>query len=230
MAPTIKLFGMLFGLAVLAGCPNRSVPFPPVWHFTVATYEEPRPLDQTFADLLAFLKEHHPDLAADLNPPATDAQLDALEALTGQRLPDDFRQLYKLANGQKTAEIAFFPNGYDFISLERVSQTWSMLKEINDEEGSWAGPASQGAVKDRWWHPSWIPFAYMISGDHYCMDLDPAPGGQVGQVIEFIHDDTWRAHLGRSINDYLGEFEKGLRDGTYVLHPEWGTFVHRREL
>ena len=230
MAPTLKLFGMLFGLVVLAGCPDRSVPSPPAWHFTMATYEEPRPLAQTFAALVAFFQEHHTNLVADLNPPATDEQLDALETLTGQRLPDDFRQLYKLANGQNKGETAFFPHGYTFMSLERISKTWIMTKKIYDEHPEFrrSGPP-QGAVKDRWWHPSWIPFAQMLSGDRYCIDLDPAPGGQVGQVIEFIHDDTWRAHLGRSLNDYLGGYEKGLRAGTYVLHAEWGTFVSRDE-
>ena len=230
MAPTIKLFGMLFGLVVLAGCPDRSVPFPPTWHFTMATYEEPRPPAQTFAALIAFFREHHPDLVADLNPPATDKQLDALETLTGQRLPDDFRRLYKLANGQNEGATSFFLDGYKFLSLEEISQDWIMMKKLNAQRfGFWESDTPQGVVKDRWWLPSWIPFAQDITGSSYCIDLDPAPGGQVGQVIAFIHDDTWRAHLGRSLNDYLGDYEKGLRAGTYVYHAEWGVFTSRDE-
>ncbi len=41
MTPTIKLFGMLLGLMVLAGWPDRSAPSSPPGHYTVAPYEEP---------------------------------------------------------------------------------------------------------------------------------------------------------------------------------------------
>jgi cell wall assembly regulator SMI1 len=75
------------------------------------------------------------------------------------------------------------------------------------------------------WHPKWVPFAYMISGDHYCIDLHPAETGRVGQIIEFIHDDIPRRHLGYSIKDFLGEYETGLRNNKYFMHEEWGIIV-----
>ncbi len=230
MTPTIKLLGMLFGLILLGGLPDQSVPDTPSWRFAVSTYEEPRPLAQTYADLITFLQEAHPELVADLNPPATDAQLDALEALIGQRLPEDFRQLYRLANGQRQGATPLFQEGYAFLSLDEVSENWLLMKSLyDDKQGFWENDTPQGAVKDRWWHPSWIPFALMISGDMYCIDLDPASGGQVGQVLELIHDDTGRAHLGFSLNDFLGSYEQGLREGTYWYHPEWDAFVPRED-
>ncbi len=226
MTPTIKLFGMLLGLVVLAGCPDQSATTSPAWRYAVASYEETRPLPQTFADLVAFVKERHPDLVLGLNPPATKKQLDNLEALIGRPLPDDFRQLYRLANGQSGRETPLFPNGYRFLPLEAISHEWVMLKELHDEEqGFWQSDTPLGVVKDRWWDPAWIPFAQDMTGANYCIDLDPAPGGQVGQVIDHFPEDTDRPHLGFSLNDYLGAYEQGLRAGTHLLHAQWGVFT-----
>ena len=141
---------MLLGLAMLAGCPDQSVPYTPSWHYTVVTYEEPRPLAQTFADLAAFIQEHHPDLIADLNPPATDEQLDTLETLIGQRLPEDFRQLYRLANGQDGLETPLFPNGYQFMTLDEIGSEWTAMKRISSNPMLfWEDDTPQGAVKNR---------------------------------------------------------------------------------
>ena len=230
MTPTIKLFGMLLGLAVLAGCPDQSVTSPPSWQYPVAPYEESRPLAQTFADLAALIEERHPSLQMGLNPPATKKQLDAFEELIGHRLPDDFRQLYRLADGQKPGTAPLFPEGYDFLSLEVISQEWAAMKEIYENKRFfWESDTPQGVVKNRSWHTAWIPFAQAITGDYYCIDLDPAPGGQIGQVIEFSHEDTVTPHLGFSLNDYLGHYEHRLRDGMYVYHDAWGAFVSGEE-
>ena len=230
MTPTIKLFGMMLGLVVLAGCPDWSATAPPSWQYAVASYEEPRPLAQTFADLVAFIEERHPDLALGLNPPATKKQLDTLADLIGHPLPDDFRRLYRLANGQRGGETPFFPEGYDFLPLEAISHDWVMMKTIYDEnQGFWQSNTPQGVVKARWWDPAWIPFAQDMTGASFCIDLDPAPGGQIGQVIDHFPEDTVRPHLAFSLNDYLGQYEHGLRTGAYLYHDEWGVFVQADE-
>jgi cell wall assembly regulator SMI1 len=192
-------------------------------------YRETRTFAKTVEDLQRFLEENYPKVAASFNGPASEEEILELEQLIGHKLPDDVRQLYKIANGQKDLSVPLFVGGYELLTLNRIAQTWQMLNDVYKKGPGWEQSVPQGVVKNRWWHPKWIPFAYMVSGDHLCIDLDPAPGGQAGQVIEFIHDDTWRKHLGLSLNDFLGEFDQGLRKGKYALSKEYDVFVVKKK-
>ena len=182
-------------------------------------------IKQHFESIIGFCKINYPKIAYSLRPPASDDQLDGLERLTGIRLPQHFRQLYKIANGQ-AEDCALFPDGYELMPLENIQNTWLMLKNMYDSnhemrlEGEEDGP-----VRNLWWHPRWIPFAFQVSGDHYCIDMHPGYEGCEGQVIEFIHDDEPRPLLGSSLGDFIRQFDEGIHTGKFLMHPEWGTFV-----
>ncbi len=72
----------------------------------------------------------------------------------------------------------------------------------DEEEGFRQSDTPLGVVKDRWWNPAWIPFAQAINDDTCCIDLDPAPGGQRGQKIDLVLEETVRPHLAFSLNVY----------------------------
>jgi cell wall assembly regulator SMI1 len=186
-------------------------------------YQESREFEEVVSALISYHEQHFPEIAQSLNKPATDEELDELERVIQAKLPEEFRALYKVANGQQSTNRPLFHRGYEFMPIAYVIDTWKMMKELYDSEPLFREEAenSQGAVRDLWWHPRWIPFGYMISGDHYCLDLYPSESGMEGQIIEFIHDDIPRRHLGWSINDFLGEYELGLREGRYFMHEEW---------
>lgn len=219
-------------LALTAGCGEdrrRTLDLPPPAP-AIQTHRDARTLEQIWSDLTAFLAERQPEVVASLRPPASDEQLDDLEALVGAELTDDYRALYRLADGQNPAANApLFVEGFDFMPLDSVIDNWKMLDRIEKGSGPWSTPGSaQGPIWDRWFHPGWIPFARSIGGDHFCVDLAPAPGGERGQVVDVLHDDTPRRHLGYSLRDFLGEFEQGLREGRYVMHAEYGVFSRAR--
>ena len=214
-----------------------SYPTPPARTYPVNEYVDPRSLPEVFAALTGYLEAHHPHVAATLGPPTTEAEIAAFEAEVGRRLPEDLRQFYLLADGQRRdgpatdAFSAVLPDGYAFMPLEWAASDWRMMKALldGDPEIGRTEPVPQGPVHDRWWHPAWIPIGSLGNGDLLCVDLDPAPGGDVGQIIEFIHDDLPRPHVARSVTDLLGEFEAGLRDGSFVYYEDWGAFVRAED-
>ncbi len=196
----------------------------------VVTYSETREIKGVFDALLEFYKQNHPTILESLNPPATDQDLDHLEALVGAKLPGDFRALYKMANGQQNVNQPFFLQGYEFMSLRQIENTWQTMKETYDAHPDFQNEEEpQGPVRTLWWHPMWIPFADVESGDYYCLDLLPAASGKFGQVMQFAYDAILRKHLGFSITDFLGEYEAGLNSGKYFMHPQWNVIVSKAD-
>ena len=58
----------------------------------------------------------------------------------------------------------------------------------------------------------WIPIVQSARGrDYLCVDLDPAPGGARGQIIEYVVDDNARPLVAKSFADLLSiYFEQAL--------------------
>ncbi|WP_196161784.1 SMI1/KNR4 family protein [Reinekea sp. G2M2-21] len=188
----------------------------------INTYEESRDIADTFGSIVSYYSEHYPEISASLNGPATETEISDLEALIGKELPSDFKALYRLANGQQDKNQPFFQNGYDFMPISAIRVNYEMMLDLYNSNSQFREVyGNSGAITDVWWKPDWIPFGYMISGDHYCIDMSPGPTGTEGQVIEFIHDDSIRYHKGLSINDFLGDLDIGLRSGKYFKHPEY---------
>ena len=94
-------------------------------------------------------------------------------------------------------------DGCRLMSCAAAAKAWSTLGELLDS-GDLAQPAESkdGKVKPVWWNKRWLPFAD-AGGDMLCLDLDPAPGGTVGQVLRFYHDEGWRDSLAPSLEAFL---------------------------
>src|SRR5205814_408244 len=63
-------------------------------------YREAAPVAQSWARIEAWFAEHLPDALASLRPPASAADLDALEERIGRPLTADFRASYLIHDGQ----------------------------------------------------------------------------------------------------------------------------------
>ena len=128
----------------------------------------------------------------DLNPPATDADLTALQQQLGVTLPADYLQVLQQHDGQRGLADGLF-DGQEFLSAQNVLAQWRIWKRLHDAGEFQALRSSPAAgVRDDWWNPRWIPFSHDGGGNHLCLDLDPAPGGAVGQVISLWHDSGER--------------------------------------
>ena len=131
-------------------------------------------------------------------PGATEDEIHQLENLLEIALPQDFQASYRLHNGGFTMELV---TEMDMLRLDQIAEWWRILRDLLTDEG-WAnqepyyfseevvkrGGWNVGPVQPVWWHRKWVPIAYEYAGNLTCLDLAPAPGGTVGQIIDWDHE------------------------------------------
>ncbi len=165
---------------------------------------------------------HNVHVESPLKTGASDEEFVALEKIVQVKLPEDFKQFYKFHNGQSEEAPYITPLG-ELLSLDGIAFQWGLWKELVDDnafEGITSEP--DGGIKNDWYNPKWIPFTYDGSGNHLCIDLDPAEGGHVGQVITMWHDEPGREWIAGSFQEWLSLFVHQLNDDYFRYDPDMG--------
>ena len=198
---------------------------------------EARPvLDEDIAPVLARLDAwyaaHLPSDNYVFNPPATDAQLDAFEQLVGLELPRAYRQLYRWHDGENDDRWGHF-YGLPLLPLEQAGSQWKAWSNILAEYGGdrYMVPGAAwppGAADPAYINPRWIPLTHDGSGNHIGMDLDPWPGGRVGQIILFGRDEDVKVVLAESLGKFLEWIATLLESGNFRLEAGAEERVLRR--
>ncbi|WP_342250397.1 SMI1/KNR4 family protein [Sphingomonas sp. OTU376] len=169
---------------------------------------------------LVFLNDLGFVAEAQLNPPATRAAIMAVEAEIGFRLPDDLRELYLRADGQKRFHAPIDPTpgtivtplfgGYEFASLSRALDDYRTWVDVIDEWGDESDPnewitlrAGDPPVAREYFRRGWFPFAIDGGGNAYAVDLAPVPGGSHGQIIVIGSDEDERQVLAPGLTAFL---------------------------
>jgi cell wall assembly regulator SMI1 len=171
---------------------------------------------QTWTKLERRLQTAEPGLLKLLPRGATPGELATAERAVGA-LPALVRAIYRVHNGigmpatgghgdQRYAQASYF------LSLSDMVSAWQDLNEVlNLRAFDDARVCVEGSLRSRWWHPRWIPITATGGGDCYCLDLDPAAGGTVGQIVNFGHDSPERAvhspDLARFLLEHVEEYE-----------------------
>lgn len=175
----------------------------------------------------SWLAIHWPEGLASLNPPATDDEIAALEQALGVRLPQDYVDCLRVHNGQSDGAGGLFDNS-EFLSTTAVLDQWAVWKDLlasGEFEGITSEP--QAGIRDDWWNARWIPFTHNGGGDHYCLDLAPAEGGQLGQVITMWHDAGDREIEAASFGAWLARYVAVVLAGEYVYSEDFGGLMHK---
>lgn len=152
--------------------------------------------------LLAKIEKAAQKAGVTLNAGASDKAIAAAERALGQTLPDDVKAFYEAHDGSDDDPAVA---GRELLCLERMVGEWKIWKELLDKGDFGAndhGKPGKG-VQKKWWIPQWIPVTYDGSGNHHCLDLAPAAGGAVGQILDFWHDDDPRKVVGKSLAEWL---------------------------
>ena len=146
-----------------------------------------------------------------LRKPATDAQIAKCEAALAIAMPPALRASYRIHNGQKSGADCLFPDDFSgldapfsMLSLDEIVNDWRTWKKLIDagEFKKQKGKPDAG-IRSDWWNPQWIPFANDGGGDSLCIDLAPAKGGVVGQIILHRHDDASRSIIAGDFRELL---------------------------
>jgi cell wall assembly regulator SMI1 len=165
----------------------------------------------------SWLGKNAPEVLADLQPGASDAALAGLSKTVGAALPEGFRAVYAGHDGQGGHGPALVPP-WQLLPIADIPREWTLMKGLLDR-GTFAGtPAvAVGPVQAVWWHPGWIPVGANGDGDLVCLDLAPAPGGEVGQILVFLHTHEKRERIAASLPAWLEAFAGELERGLYRL-------------
>ena len=175
-----------------------------------------------------WLAANAPEIINKLQPGATDEAIAQAEKLLEIEFPEDVKASYRIHNGQDRKKSGIF-QGWSFLSLEEIIKEWESWKRLLDdgtfdeeeEEGTYYGCASDGLIRtDMWWNPKWIPITAELGGDNYCLDLDPAPEGQVGQIIIMCHDDGYRELVANNFREWLEQLATDLEGGKYQIYEK----------
>lgn len=171
-------------------------------------------LAPVFERLEHWLAQHAPQIHAELEEGASDADLDALELATGHKLPAAYRALYRrhMYWGQT------FP--LDHVPLGHVLHEWLVWQELEAEFQETQGHASHptGAITPQYINLGWIPLLKDWGGNSVGVDLRPGPGGVSGQVITFGRDENAKYVLAGSLEDFLTEYLRRLEAGRVTIY------------
>lgn len=124
---------------------------------------------------------------ASLSPAASEQQVSVLARSLKQTLPDDLRSSLAVHDGLSREAGMLIREGELCSTKTMAREHASMIAMQRD--GSFDGfeldadpdPEIKGDV---WWREGWLPLV-SSDGDYLVVDLDPAPGGVVGQVFAF---------------------------------------------
>ncbi|HEY9733755.1 MAG TPA: SMI1/KNR4 family protein [Drouetiella sp.] len=172
-----------------------------------------------------WLTRHAPAVLEGLYPGATAAEIEDVEKKLGVQLPQSMRDFYSIHNGQDDQSPSFM-RGTTFLKLDQIHSEWSVWKDLLDKEVfiDFLSEPDSG-IRSDWWNPKWIPLTYDGSGNHFCLDCDPAPGGTSGQIITMWHDAPERNLQARSFEEWIRDFADGLESGRFVYSEDYFAIV-----
>lgn len=188
--------------------------------------------------LEAFLKVNSPATLDFLNPPATKREIRDAEAELGIQFPIDFAESLRIHNGQRDESgeiplsIPLVPAEYEqggiyratFGELAPLSWVVHCTKEFR-ANNVWQNHADsfeyEGPVRrDGKW--DWLIFVSAGTGDHLGLDLNPAEGGQIGQVLSIIHDPSCLLVLAPRYRAWFETLVERYESGRYMVAEDHG--------
>lgn len=186
-------------------------------------------MNEEFDKFKQWLAHNYSDGLLDLNPPATDDEIEELTNTLDVELPDDFLSVLKIHNGQK-GKAAWLFDSQEFLSTKRIIEEYNIWKNLLEDELQDKVSTPDDGVKNDWWNKKWIPFTSDGCGDHYCLDLSPANTGTKGQVITLWYESSEREIVSRSFTQWFEEYVNQLNSGELFYSKEYNSIVYKDEV
>ena len=192
-----------------------------------------RSLADSWQDIIRWLGQHASGLIDKLPGPADPLVIHRTEAEIGMLFPDDLRESFLIQDGRDYGEdeLNIFPTPPDGVAdmafcllpVAEIAAEWDVWRDLIDI-GEFEGIASrpETGIRNCWWSKGWIPVAGNGGGDFICVDMDPAEGGQVGQVICAWHDSEIRQYLAPSWIAFLDSIASEMAAGTLRFAEDYG--------
>jgi cell wall assembly regulator SMI1 len=174
---------------------------------------------ETWDRIERWLAASAPANLANLNPGASDAELAETERAIGRAMPGEWRKLYRRHDGMNAdGNLGSLFFGMRFLPLSRVREE---LAAVGDNAEPMPVRAGDPAIRCEDMHDRlWVPLAHDLGDTLLRVDLNPAPGGRLGQVIFTDHADDTAILIAPSISRFLADFADDLDAGRYSLNAE----------
>ncbi len=166
-------------------------------------------VSERWAAISAWLEAEQPHALEQFNPPATAAAIAAAESSLGVTLPADYKEFLLIHNGQD--EFAPWVGLGALLPIEEIA---AVKSDIFGEETAVDADDVGIGVQPVDYHPRWIPISKSQRGrDFLCIDLAPAAGGLVGQIIEYVADDNARPLIAPSFAELMSMYLERAQTG-----------------
>lgn len=180
---------------------------------------------------------------AEFSGGASEAEIQSIEQKLCVRLPDDFRKFYLESNGQKLDElncgvgtpcIPTMPLGGnseefctwgEFLSLDDLVTATLNNRSIGQFDANNFDSDDVELIGPVKMHRNHVIFCDPGSGDLIGLDLSPADGGHLNQIVAINHDPFGFAFLAPSFSEFLKLIISALKSGDYRM--EEGTLMHK---
>jgi cell wall assembly regulator SMI1 len=170
-----------------------------------------------------WLATHAPHFCLSLGDPITEESLAETETLLARKLPSDYVAFLREHDGQRfvpghkpgVGTLAPIFQSFEILSASYSRGEWQSMRTWGD------GPRnirSSGPVRPLYTHDAWWPFTVIYgSSYHHCVDLDPSPGGDVGQIIVVSMKDDRRTVVATSFADFIDRLVAVLDDSVIEI-------------
>lgn len=156
-----------------------------------------------------------------LQKPATEDQINELEAVTGKKLPDDFKELYFWHNGLNDEEnFGSLFYGMDFFPVERIISDHVSEQKNHPSEKIALIKADRGIDPENMHNADWLKFAFDGSHTGLYLDLAPAVDGKYGQIIFIDHEYEVGILVADSTAELVQNFQDDLENSLYDLEED----------
>ncbi len=174
-------------------------------------------LNESWETINCWLQSNAPNIRKALNAPASKDNLDELEELVGESLPEDFRSLYSMYNGISSNAMANLIYGLQFFPIERVISEVENNSLLSSEQLAYA---DEGIDASYIFSKYRIPFGSDSSACLLCVDIKPTKGGTIGQVILLDFDCNVALNIAPSLSELYLTFANDLKEGKYTLSED----------
>ena len=186
-------------------------------------------MNKEFERFKQWLSLNYSDGLIDLNPPATDYEIEELTKILGVELPNDFLDVLRIHNGQK-GESAWLFDSQEFLSTHRIIEEFNTWRNLLNTQLQGKSSTPDEGVKNDWWNTNWIPFTSDGCGDHYCLDLSPTNTGTKGQIITLWYESSEREIVAPNFSLWFEEYVEQLYSGELIYSEEYNSIVYKDEL
>ena len=186
--------------------------------------------DEVWQGIIEQVQAISGDIFATLNPPATEEEIESLEARVGVELPQSFKDYLATVNGQNEMGAEYPLVGYRRLyGAEQIVEQMDLLESLFDATEVAAG--EENKIRQMLWSLKWIPFASFEGYDALILDLDPPGNGVYGQVWSLapgsdresddaVVADSFEAFSG-GLLERLQEKRYKLANGVIVFEEYW---------